>query len=160
MIYFSVISGNIEKYRRKNEMESRLRQAQNAPATIKKLEKELSRLNTHFQYYLADSVRNHEYILEVVSNFCHKNNVILKNLPKVISTQEKNFKVESSIVVAEGNYINLLKLLHELEQVSKIGRVSSVVFKSHLDSKTKRTMLTLTIYLQNIVIPPSDSHES
>jgi hypothetical protein len=160
LIYFSLISGNIAKYKQMNGLESKLKQAQNAPENIKKLEKELGRLNTHFKYYLSDSVRNHEYILEVVSNFCQKNNVILKNLPKVISTQEKDFKVESSVIVAEGNYVNLLRLLHELEQVNKIGRVSSVDFKSYIDTKTKRTELSLTIYLQNIVITESENDES
>jgi hypothetical protein len=160
LIYFSLISGNISKYKQRNQLETKLKQAQNAPENIKKLEKELGKLNTHFEYYLSDSVRNHEYILEVVSNFCQKNNVILKNLPMVISTQEKDFKVESSIIVAEGNFINLLKLLHELERVNKIGRVSSVDFKSYVDTKTKRTQLSLTIYLQNIILTESGNNES
>lgn len=127
-------------------------QAEEAPEQIKKLEEKLKNLNSSFSVYVTDSLSSQDKILELVSAFCQKNNLTLKELPVSGIVEEADFTVETNIIVAEGNFSSLVKLLYELEYNSRIARLSSVNFSSSIDNKRKKTILTLTIYLQNIKV--------
>jgi hypothetical protein len=157
LIWFFLISSNLEKSQKNEELKRKIKLAENAPEKIKSLEVSLEDLNGHLNYYLLDSLKDQEYILEVVSNFCQKNNVTLRELPKVTAMEEENFTVVTSMIVAEGDFHHLLKLVYEMEQHNKVGRLSSVGFKSYIDTKTKKLVLNLTIYLQNILIKDQDN---
>jgi hypothetical protein len=133
-------------------MEAKIRKAENAPIGIAGLRKSLDGLNEKLNHYLIDTTKEQEHTLEIVSEFCYKQRLVLKELPKRTITAEKDFTIITSKLMIEGTYKDLLFLLHELEYKQRLGRVSAVSWKSYLDSKTKRTILTMTIYLQNITV--------
>jgi hypothetical protein len=156
-VYNFVISRTFELYSINGSLHEKVMQAQNAPDKKKMLEVKINNFNNSLNKYFIDSTKNREYILATVSEFCHKNNLVLKEVPEPIITQEKDFDIETNIVVAEGGFINLLKLVYELEQNTIVARPASVNFEKKFDYKRKKDILTLSMYLQNIRMK---NHES
>ena len=150
--YLTTISTTIKLYQDNTTMETKIGKAENAPMGIAAMRKSLEGLNEKLNHYLIDTTKDQEHTLEMVSEFCTKKSLIVKELPQRKTTSEKNFTIITSTLKIEGNYINLLKLLYELEHFQKLGRVSSVSWKSSIDSKTKKTILIMSVYLQNIMV--------
>ena len=90
--------------------------------------------------------------MDAVSTFCQKNNLILKEFPKTSHEEQQDFTMETNVVVVEGNYKDLVRLVYELENINKAGKVISVSFNSSIDNKLKKVILSATLYLQNICI--------
>ncbi len=157
--YMTTVRNTIQLYKENSSMEVKIKKAEDAPSGIAELKKSLEELNEKLNHYLVDTTKDHEHTLEVVSEFCSKNRLTVKELPQKTITLEKDFTIITSTLNIEGGYSDLLKLLHELEYLQRIGRVSSVSWKSYIDSKTKKTILSMTIYLQNITVN-KDNNES
>jgi hypothetical protein len=96
------------------------------------------------------SVNNQQKILNIVSDFCSKYELILKDFPQPIVYTEKKYIVETSIFEVEGEFHKLLKLVYELEQVNIVGKIMSVEYEIKRNYKTKSFALSATIYLLNI----------
>jgi hypothetical protein len=152
LAYVTTISNTIKLYKDNTSMVAKIGKAENAPKGIAEMRKSLEGLNDKLNHYLIDTTKDQEHTLEIVSEFCTKKNLIVKELPQRKITSEKDFTIITSTLKTEGNYINLLQLLYELEHFQKLGRVSSVSWKSSIDTKTKRTILIMSIYLQNIMV--------
>lgn len=150
--YKMAIQPTIKLYQDNTRMEMKIKRAENAPQGIAELRKSLDGLNEKLNHYLIDTTKEHQHTLEIVSEFCSKKKMIVKELPKRTVTVDKDFTVITSVLTIEGNYADLLSLLHELEYVQRIGRVSSVSWQSHIDNKSKRKVLSMIVYLQNITV--------
>lgn len=148
--YNFVIRKTIDLYFVNQSLHTKITEGLNAPERKKNLEGRLEQFNNSLNRYLTDSTRKRENILSLVSEFCHKNQLILKEFPEPIIHYDKDFEIETNIVMVEGGYINLLKLVYELEQNQSIARPTSVNFEKKFDHKRKKDVLTLTMYLQNI----------
>jgi hypothetical protein len=159
VVYLAAIQNTINLYQKNSSREQALLKAEDAPQKIENYRQRLDELNNRLSYYVVDSIKGEEHILEVVSNFCHKNHILLNRLPAVTTDDHGDVLVATTGVVAEGNYKDLLNLLYELEQKQKIARVTSAVFKSQFDHKRKKKVLTLTVYLQNIQIKESSNEK-
>jgi hypothetical protein len=155
----TTISNTVKLYTDNSRMETKISKAENAPMGIADLRKSLGGLNEKLSHYLIDTTKEQEHTLEVVSEFCYKKRLVVKELPKRTIIAEKDFTIITSTLMIEGTYTDLLLLLHELEYRQRLGRVSSVSWKSYIDSKTKRTILTMTIYLQNITVNNENNTE-
>lgn len=158
--YVTTISNTVKLYKDNTKLESRIGKAENAPSGIADLRRALEGLNGKLNDYLIDTTKEQEHTLEVVSEFCSKKRLVVKELPKRTVTTEKDFTIITSILKIEGSYVELLRLLNELEYVQKLGRVSSVSWKSSIDSKTKRTVLSMTVFLQNITVNKENAKEN
>jgi hypothetical protein len=156
IVYLFLISPNINRSSLNKKYRSEIAKAQQAPSMIKSLNEELNTMNTFLDAYVSDSTGDEDRFIEVITNFCQKNNVTLKELPKVIETEEQKFTVQTNVVIAEGSYKDLLRLIYQLEKKEKVGRIVSAQFKSYINNKTKRLTLSLTIYLQNLKINRND----
>lgn len=150
--YFTTIRNTIQLYQDNKRLKERIIRAENAPAGIAELRISLDGLNEKLNNYLIDTTREQEHTLEVVSEFCHRKNLKVKELPQRKVTDENDFTIVTSVLKIEGNYNNLLRLIQELEYEQKLGRLSSVSWRSYIDNKTKRTILYMTVYLQNITV--------
>lgn len=152
IVYKAAISTTINLYSDNSKLSAKIKKAENAPLSIAELRKSLEKLDDKLNHYLIDTTKEQEHTLEVVSEFCNKNRLELKELPKRKVTIEKDFTIITSVLKIEGNFSGSIKLLNELEYLQKLGRLSSVSWKSYIDSKTKKTILCMTIYLQNITV--------
>jgi hypothetical protein len=156
-VYNFIISKTVDIYSTNRTLQNKVSSALNAPERKKILETKLEKFNNSLNKYFTDSLKNREYILSIVSEFCDKNNVLLKEFPEPVISQEKDFEIETNVVIAEGGFLNLLKLVYELEQNNNVARPASVNFEKKFDYKRKKDILILTMYLQNIRLK---AHES
>jgi len=149
-LYNFVLSRTIDEYVLNQELKKKIEEGQKAPERKSLLEEKAVRFDNSLNKYFSDSIKNREYLLAVVSQFCQKNKLLLQDFPNSYLSSEKDFDIETNVVVAEGNFLNLLRLVYELEQKIKIARPASVCFEKKFDNKRKREVLTVSIYLQNI----------
>jgi hypothetical protein len=152
IVYSFAVSHTITEYRQVKELERKVQKAKQSPGQMAALENKLAFINSKVNAYLIDSTRNQESILDAVSTFCQKNNLILREFPKTGFEEQKDITIETKVILAEGTYVNLLRLVYELEHKNKVGKLTSVNFNSFMDTKRKKLVLTATIYLQNIRI--------
>jgi len=152
LAYLLAISHTVEAFNQRKMLEAKLTNAKNSPQQITVMESKLAFINSKVNSYIVDSTKGHEQILETVSNFCQKNNLTLREFPKTSYDEQKDITIESNLIIAEGSFINLLKLVYELEHRNKTGKVSSISFFSSMDNKYKRLILSVNIYIQNIRI--------
>jgi len=150
--YMTTISNTVHLYSDNNRLLAKIGKAENAPVAIAGLRQSLEGLNNKLNHYLIDTTKDQQHLLEVVSEFCHQHKLTVKELPQRKISKEKDFTIITSVLKIEGNYNNLLQLLHELEYTQKLGRLSSVSWKSYVDTKTKKTVLYMVVYLQNITV--------
>lgn len=132
------------------ELEKRTALAANAPMQIEKIQSELMTLNSVIGSDQRSESPAREELLGLLTDYCQRSGVVLREFPQTVIKQDKDLLVETNIFTIEGQYTKLLKLVYELEQKKKIGKVSSVTYQAKKDNTTKRLVLTATIYLQNI----------
>jgi hypothetical protein len=157
--YMASIKNTVQLYQDNSKLEKKIIRAETAPMGVAELRKSLEALNNKLNHYLIDTTREHEHTLEIVSEFCHKKKLLVRELPQRTISAEKDFTIVTSVMKIEGTYTPLLQLLYELEYSQKLGRLSSVSWKSYVDTKTKRTILYMTVYLQNIAVNEKQNDE-
>ena len=148
--YAFSIGDTMQLYYENTALKKQVQHSEATPGNVVQLKKRLAGLDDKLSHYLIDTVKNHEYLLDVVSEFCQRHQLTVKELPYKNVTSEKGFVIETSVLTVEGNFSELLLLVNELETKHKLGRLSSVSFKSYQDNRRKKTILGLVIYLQNI----------
>lgn len=151
VLIFAVFSRTWDMYQENIDIRSKIERGESAPKLIGQMNQRLKVVQARFNAYAMDSIKNREYLLQVVSDFCKKNNLVLKEFPQIALEEHQNIGISTNTIVAEGNYINLLKLLYKLEYKVGVGRPASVDFEKYYDFKRKKEILQLTIYLQTIV---------
>lgn len=152
LAYLLAFSKTVNLYFTNSNLKKKLIVAQEAPEKRRLMEAKSNALKEKLSSYFADSLKDQEHLLEVVSNFCQKNSLLLKEFPNEEYHEEKEFVVGTTELKIEGNFVNLLKLVHLLEQKEAVGRVSSSSFDAVFDNKRKKKVLVLTIYLQTLRI--------
>lgn len=150
IVYLGTLSKTIDLFKENKEIKEKIAAAEGAELSVIELQARLQTLDKYISLYVSDSLANQQIILETISDLCKKHNIILKNFPKAGISPENGFSIETNIIEAEGNFVNLLHLIDELEQRNRAGRVSSINFKTYNDNKSKRLILSLVIYLQSI----------
>jgi hypothetical protein len=150
--YVTAFSKTIGLYQKNQQLKAKIERAENAPQVVASLKNTLHSLNGKLDHYLTDTSKNHVNTLEVVSEFCLHRNLILKDLPRKTVVEEKDFTIETSEINVEGRFSDLLRLVYELEIKHKLGRLSSVSFKTYKDNQRKKVVLFLNIYIQNIKV--------
>lgn len=133
-----------------NDFEEQLISASDAPNKITQLENKLNSINKTIGTNITSDLDFQELLLEKVSNYCNDNKLILKELPQTHIYKNRDYNIETNMVVVEGSFIKLLKLVYMLEQEFKLGKVISVKFESEKDLITKKIRLSASIYFQNI----------
>lgn len=127
----------------------------NSNPTIEKQESthilsELNKLNILFEEYIADTLTVHENLLDEVNTICNVNHCKMVSFPETKLYNEFSFWVMSNSMEFEGNYFNLLKVLHAIEYSRGKGKINSCSFyvKEDLFKKTKK--LRMKVIIQNI----------
>lgn len=146
-----VFSRTWDMYQENIAIKSKIERGESAPMQIGQMNQRLKLVQARFNAYAMDSLKNREYLLQIVSDFCKKNNLVLKEFPQIALEEHQNIGITTNTIVAEGSFTNLLKLLYKLEYKVGVGRPASVDFEKYYDFKRKKETLQLTIYLQTIV---------
>lgn len=133
-----------------HELEVQISDASFASEKIAKIEGRLKSLNELIGTNITSDLDFQELLLETVTGYCSSNHIILKELPRTHSFIDQEYLVETNVIVVEGSYIKLLKLIYMLEKQFKLCKIISVKFESEEDLLSKRIRLFATIYFQNI----------
>lgn len=148
-VYSFAISNTLQTRKECNHLQLQLDSASDAPVRFAKLTTEFQKLETITN--TSDTSNTlHERLLDIVTKYCQQNNLVLRDFASPVCYKQQEWLVETHPVIVEGAYVNLLKLVHKLEQ-EKTGKIVSVDFQSKRDNKTQALSLTATIYVQNII---------
>ncbi len=148
-VYSFAISNTIVAHSECVVLQQQLDSASGAPARLVQLKKEFNELET-ITNSSDTSATLHERLLGIVTNYCQDNDLVLRDFASPVCYRQQEWLVETHPILVEGAYVNLLKLVHKLEQ-EKTGKIVSVDFHSKRDNKTQQLSLTATIYVQNII---------
>jgi len=148
--YSLSIKKTIMLYQECKELTNKSDLATNAPVKIQELEKKLAETDTLLGKSQIRDGNTQQLLLGVVTNYCQTNDIVLREFPRAINNLDKDFSIETSVFVVEGDFIKLLRLIYQLEQKDKIGRIASAHFQAKKDYRTQTVSLLSTIYLQNI----------
>lgn len=150
IVYFYAFERTIGLIKECTQLEEQLRQAENAPQKLAELKRKLNSIESDLGGNGNFGGDIQQALLEKISRYCNENNIALREFPQPVVSQEQDYIIETNIVVIEGSFLKLLKLVYQLEQVQRTGKVAAVHFLAKEDLRTKRQMLTASLYLQNI----------
>lgn len=150
LIYNLSISDTLVLRTENNSMELQIETNQDAPEQIQFLKQKIGKLEQLIGSEISKDIDIHQLLLEMVTGYCQKNNIILKEFPQPFETEKNGYLTKTAKVVVEGDFVYLLKLVYHIEKNYKVGKVVSVDFKAEKELKTKIRKLQSTIYIQNI----------
>jgi len=131
---------------------TRLDKANTAGASVLFYERELKKIDSLIG---ADSyVGNYtqEILLNKITRFARKHQVMIVNFPKPHFFFEGKYKVYTYKADVEGTYQKLLRLLYELETENYPGVMKSARFELVKQPGMKKENLILSLYFQEIKI--------
>ncbi|MCX6182463.1 MAG: hypothetical protein NT150_11090, partial [Bacteroidetes bacterium] len=121
----------------------------NAPAEILKYQKELFKIEEIFGNNIDDEFKFQDTLLAFLTPFCDKNGLLLRSFPAPHKMVSGGLEVQTTVFVVESSFVKLLRLVYELEQKHKIGRIAGVKFVTEENKKTKELRLKAELYVQN-----------
>ena len=148
--YLFAFRNTIDLYQSNNAAEEKLEALKTAPQQIAALNKKLGFLNSRVKQYVRDDNFDQEDILVSISDFCKQNRLKIVEFPKSERKQKEDIVIETFHFTVEGNYVNLVKLIYDIEVVNKIGRIASLNFETQVDRRSKVKRLLVSVYLQNL----------
>lgn len=148
-VYSFAISNTLELRRECMGLRQQLDSASSAPSRLAALKQEFQQIETATNSNDTSTIL-HDRLLGIVANYCQQHNSVLRDFASPVCYRQQEWLIETHPIVVEGTFLNLLKLVHQLEQ-EKVGKIISVDFHSRRDNKTQTLSLTATIYVQNII---------
>lgn len=148
LAYFLAIQKTIKLKGEVSALKQRSEQSSGTSAELAMLQNRLESLDAIISRQGSGEVR--ETLLGVLTSYCQKNGILLKAFPETIIEKGNEANIETNVFTVEGAFIPLLKLLYVLEQKQRIGKVSSALYQTHIDPKTKRNLLSAVVYIQNV----------
>ncbi len=144
------IKQTISEYRKHKELTQTIADALNT-GNISDLKNEYQQVNRILNDYKLDTLNPARSLLGVISRYCSLNELSVKEYKPVGWNNVENISVFNRYIVVEGSFNECLKLVYELENNEKIGRLVSVNYKSYEDKKTGTVKLNCVIYVQNVI---------
>lgn len=150
LIYSIAIKSTIKTKNTYRDLKEKARMMEYAPGKIDELQKQLVRVNNMISSSVQAETDLHQQLLGIISSYCQKNRLVIKEFPEIHSYARNDLSIETNMIVIEGGFIKLLKLLYMLETKKQLGKIASVDFSSYFDRKSKHYKLTMKLFIQNI----------
>ncbi len=117
--------------------------------TVTELEKQLAEIRlTHVA--IQDTLKS-ELVFKKISDLSVMDeNVRIVQFPEVHQCSLNDYRIETTKLELEGNFINLLQFIYDLENEPSIGGISSIHFRLEKDYKQDKEFLKLDILVQNL----------
>lgn len=149
VVYFAAIKRTILESTINKELTDVIRKGETASPLIQNYRERLSEYKNQLGLFEVDSAHNHAKVLENISNYCQQNRLTIISFPEETIEKQDGFEIHNNVIEVSGNFKQLLNLSHYLEKVNKLGKLISLKLSKGKDKKTKKTILTAVIYLQN-----------
>lgn len=101
-------------------------------------------------YKMNNSVSLQSGLLEIVNDYCLAHKLIIISFDEAHSFEKNNQSLNTYTFTVRGGYLNILKLIYNLEQNYKFGKVSGVYFEKKKNYRTYRSYLDCQVVLQRI----------
>ncbi|MCH8903115.1 MAG: hypothetical protein IIA45_04285 [Bacteroidetes bacterium] len=89
-------------------------------------------------------------LLDLVSSFCKNKGILLKEFPLATIHKRGGYNLESSKIIVEGSYTQIVELVYELERKIRAGKIASLHFTKKIDRKSRLHYLNAVIHLQQV----------
>jgi len=132
------------------ELEAQAAQAGMASEQKRTMEKELAQLNAVIGQSEGQETEVQQRLLETVTSYCKDRNTSLERFLEPHQFQETEYLVSTNTVTVQGDFVQLLELVHQLEQEFGAARLAAVDYHTKKNQRTRKTYLYATLYLQNI----------
>ncbi len=150
ILYNMAISDTIDLAIENSDMEEQVSKNVNAPEQIKAIKIKLKKIEQLIGDQTEQELDVHQMLLESVTGYAQKNNLILKDFPQPYATSDKGYLTKTAVVTVEGDFIRLLKLSNYIENNYQGGKIVAIDFKATKELRTRKRKLNSTIYLQNV----------
>ncbi len=152
LVYNLAIKKTVLLYLSCNEINAKNQEMESSPVLIAKLENELKQIEEKISNINSPKERKdpRQNLLQMASEYCSLNNIILKEMPVMIETTQGDYNITTNALVLQGNFINLLNFLNILEKSNTNSIVVSIDYKIYKDVINNQKNLNLIIYVQNI----------
>ncbi|MCB0401209.1 MAG: hypothetical protein KDD41_03940 [Flavobacteriales bacterium] len=157
VIYQLSISDTLELLHKKNELREEVSNTTNAPEEIIAMKAKLKHIEQLVGNETETDIDIHQLLLESVTDFGQKNQVILKEFPQPYTTSNNGYETQTSLVTVEGRFIPLLKLSNHIETSYAGGKIVALDFKAIRELRTRKRKLISTIYIQHV---KAEHHEN
>lgn len=148
LAYKGAFVKTISTYRQIQSLKKSINSSSQIIAKKRDMQIEIDRLNSVLGIH--DNKLPTEDIFKELTSICERyDDVKIVNFPDIHQVVANSYRVTTMLAEFEGGYSDLLKLIRELEQNRKTGRLVSVNFKKAMDYKREKEFLSLTILLQN-----------
>ena len=151
LVYMLAIRNTLALYEENQKLESFVHVHKSSAQKYADVKLRSEEINSKVKKYFADSATHDENLIKVVSELCHSEGVLLKEMPLIEKNKQGNYYIYTNRLVLEGGYHGLLKVLHQLENKQNVGRIASAQYKTYTDHKKKKEVLTLLLYIQTII---------
>ena len=150
VVWKSAIRKTLDVRAECENLQIQLAKSQDAPAQLAFFRQRLSDLDALVGKGGAEASLAQQELLERVSDYCTEHRMTLKAFPESHEYTENEYAIVTNKVEVEGDFVDLVKLVYELEQKYTAARISSTQFYSKKNLKTKKVKLYALIYFQNI----------
>lgn len=151
LIYLLAVKNTLSLYQENKKLETFVGAHKSNELKVQDIKQRTELINAQVKKYFVDSVTHDENLMKAVSDLCHNEGVLLKEMPIIEKNKQGNYYIYTNRVVLEGTYHKLLKVLHQLENKQNVGRIASVQYKTYTDHKKKKEVLMLLLYIQTII---------
>jgi len=144
------ISSTLDEIEKHSELSAQLDKAENASQRIDLAKQKLASLDQLIGIGIAENIDFQDLLLDVVSDYCSLNGIILSDMQFTYAYKKGNYNIETNVFAVEGKFRELLLLMYQLETKYKTGQIVSAHYEVKQDYVSKKKRLFLQLYFQNI----------
>ena len=133
-----------------SQIETDLKNLENAPNEIARLESELSQVKGKTDKLYSSVLDMRKSLLSEISDLANQYQLTLKSFPDYYLQQKEGIELTTSPIVLSGNFKGMVQLINEFENKNISGKISSTLFEIKESPRTKKRTLYLTLYVQSI----------
>nr|WP_299338474.1 hypothetical protein [Allomuricauda sp.] len=148
MCYRFGVSRTLEVRKAYFELEKEEQQIANLDSEIHSLSRREIQLDSILTTLNLGSASGENRLLGFLSQQEEKNQVVVTDFNPAHSVQLSNGDLITYDISLQGDFVEVLKTLYELETKFGLGRISHVHFRKIKERRTKKTKLESTIYLE------------
>ena len=123
----------------------------NIPQKIQHLTKEtiyLDSILANYQFSAEKSFQSN--LLQTITSFSKQHDLTVVSFEEPHTITKNKATINTFVFSVRGTYSNSLRLIHELEQTKKLGKMLSVNFEKKKNYRTNRAFLETRVLLQRL----------
>jgi len=151
VVYNLSIVKTIDKYESYMGLKEQIKTVSMIPQEINVLQNKISTINRFFGDDSDSSINKRELLIDYTSNYCEDNDLSIRLINEPSYEYYDNVLIETNQLILQGQFIQMVKYIDNLEKYQKTGKISSLHFYKEYNTRTKEEKLYLKVFIQNII---------